>query len=274
MTPPRPRFVVSLRDPCPSGSQRYRLTVGYDGTAYSGWQIQPHHPSIQETMERALHQLTGQTARIHSSGRTDAGVHAYGQSAHFDLPGRAEPARLLLGFNALLPDDIRVFTLRPAPPDFHARFSATGKEYRYHLWNGPVLPPHERWYRTHVRAPRLDLEAMRRAAAALVGTHDFAAFSANPNREIEGTVRTIRALTVRRSGCRVDLRVRGDGFLYKMVRSLAGFLIRVGRGEVEASVTETILHSGVRTARVPTAPPQGLFLWKVEYGRHDPTPVA
>ncbi|MCX6996660.1 MAG: tRNA pseudouridine(38-40) synthase TruA [Kiritimatiellaeota bacterium] len=184
--------------------------------------------------------------------------------AHFALARPATPAKLLLGLNALLDDDIRVLALRPARADFHARFSATGKEYRYFIWNDAVLPPPVRAYRWLVRPP-LDLGAMQRAAAKLVGRRDFAAFTANPNRAVDGTVRHLRALHVSRRGREVVLRVRGDGFLYKMVRSLAGFLVRVGVGELPPESARTLLAAQQRTAVVPTAPPQGLFLWRVFY---------
>lgn len=256
------RFVVRAADGEP---QRYRMTVAYDGGGYAGWQIQPRHPSIQGELERVLRELTGRDVRVHGSGRTDTGVHARGQVAHFDLPARYEPDKLWLGLNALLPSDIRVLAVRRAPADFHARYSATGKTYRYFIWSGPVMPPDLRRYWVHSRRP-LDLDAMRAAAARLVGRHDFAAFSANPNREIGGTVRDLRELSITRSGRRFVITARADGFLYRMVRSLAGFLLRVGAGELSPETASEILESRTRTARVPTAPPHGLFLWKVEYG--------
>ncbi len=242
------------------------MVLAYDGTACFGWQAQPAHRTIQGELERALKELTGEQQRIQCSGRTDRGVHAREQVAHFDLAKPVVLRKLLLGFNALLPDDIRVFSLRKAAPEFHARYDATEKEYRYFIWNGPVLPPWLRHYRTLVRPP-LDVPAMTQAAARLVGRHDFAAFSANPNREVDGTVRHLRDLKVRRRGREIVLVARGDGFLYKMVRSLAGFLIRVGSGELPPEAARTILASKKRTARVPTAAPQGLFLWRVRYGR-------
>lgn len=243
---------------------RYRMTLGYDGTACRGWQAQPAHRTVQGDLEQALKDLTGESRRIYCSGRTDAGVHAREQVAHFDLAAPVVLRKLLLGFNALLPEDIRVFSLRKAPADFHARYKATGKEYRYFIWNGPVLPPWLRYYRTWVRTP-LDVHAMSEAARALVGKNDFAAFSANPNREVDGTVRHLRELKVRRRGREIVLVAKGDGFLYKMVRSLAGFLLRVGTGELPPETARVILESKNRTARVPTAAPQGLFLWKVFY---------
>ncbi|HRZ12012.1 MAG TPA: tRNA pseudouridine(38-40) synthase TruA [Kiritimatiellia bacterium] len=246
--------------------QRYKILLGYDGSACWGWQAQPAHRTVQGELERVLKELTGETQRIQCSGRTDRGVHAREQVAHFDLAKPVVLRKLLLGFNALLQEDIRVFSIRKARPEFHARYDAAGKEYRYFIWNGPVMPPWLRHYRTLVRAP-LDVRAMAQAAMRLVGRHDFSAFSANPNREIDGAVRHLRALSVRRRGREITVTARGDGFLYKMVRSLAGFLIRVGAGELPPEAARVILDSKSRTARVPTAPPQGLFLWKVAYSK-------
>ncbi len=245
--------------------QRYRIDVAYDGTNFAGWQVQPRHTTVQGELEGALKQLGGRHVRVEASGRTDAGVHARGQVAHFDWPEKADrPDRLLRGINALLPDAVRVLKLRAVPDTFHARFSAVGKEYRYFIDNGSIRQPIDRFYRTWVRDP-LDLEAMQAAATVLEGEHDFAAFAANPNREIDGTIRTLYRLSVTKKGPLITIRAHGNGFLYKMVRSLSGFLLRVGRQEVQPVVAKTILHSKLRTARVPTAPPEGLFLWRVFY---------
>ena len=250
-----------------STSQRYRLDVAYDGSEFAGWQVQPNQSTIQGELERSLQELSGQHTRVEASGRTDTGVHARGQVAHFDWPAGVMPDRkLLVALNALLPAAIRVLRVRQVPEAFHARFSATGKEYRYFIDNGPVRHPIERHYRTWVR-DRLDESAMQSAAVLLQGEHDFAAFTANPNREVDGTVRELRILTVRRQGRLLTIRAAGNGFLYKMVRSLAGYLIRVGRHEIEPDTATAILASKTRTARVPTAPPEGLFLWKVEYAK-------
>jgi tRNA pseudouridine38-40 synthase len=240
------------------------MIVAYDGAAYAGWQVQPGAVTIQGTLEAALRQVTGAATRVQCSGRTDAGVHAIGQVAHFDLAQPYALDKLQLSLNAVLPEDIRVLGLKRARADFHARFSPKGKEYRYFIWNNPVMPPHLRHHHYLVRKP-LDTAAMRRAAKLLVGKQDFAAFSANPNREISGTVRHLHSLTITRRGHAISIRARGDGFLYKMVRSLAGFLIRVGAGDLPPESARTILASKLRTATVPTAPPQGLFLWKVFY---------
>jgi tRNA pseudouridine38-40 synthase len=249
----------------PKGGQRYRLTVAYDGADFYGWQAQPNKPTVQGALEAALKQLTGDAIRVHSCGRTDTGVHARAQVAHFDLKLPWETRRLQHGLNALLPDAVRALDLRRTRPTFHARYDAKGKEYRYSIWNAPVPCPLHRRQAVHVRLP-LDLAAMRQAAAMLEGTRDFAAFSANPHREIGGTVRTLWRLTVRKQGPLITISALGDGFLYKMVRSLAGHLIRVGTGAVPAAETATLLDSKQRTARVETAPAHGLCLWKIHYG--------
>ena len=262
---PAPAQGATPRTRPPKGGRRYRMTVAYDGTDYFGWQAQPHKPTVQDALEKALHRLTGETVRVHSCGRTDTGVHARAQVAHFDLHKPWESWKLQKGLNALLPEDVRVAQLARARPDFHARYDARGKEYRFTLWNAPVMSPLHRRQAVHVRAP-LDVAAMRQAARMLEGTHDFAAFSANPHREIGGTVRTVWRLAVRRQGPLVTISALGDGFLYKMVRSLAGHLLRVGTGKVPAAETPQILAGKLRTARVETAPAHGLCLWKIHYG--------
>ena len=244
--------------------KRYRLTIQYDGSAFAGWQIQPGHPTVQAAMEQVLQRITGEATKLHGSGRTDQGVHAAGQVAHFDLERSWAPKDLQKALNALLPGDIRVIGARTAPATFHARRSAVSKEYRYFIWNGEFVPPSLRRYRAHVRVP-LDIAAMNQAAALLKGEHDFAAFTANPNRVVESTVRALMELRVRRKGREIAIVARSNGFLYKMVRSLCGFLIRVGEGAVAPSEAARVLASRLRTAYVPTAPPEGLFLWSVRY---------
>ncbi|MBI2441757.1 MAG: tRNA pseudouridine(38-40) synthase TruA [Lentisphaerae bacterium] len=244
--------------------QRYKLLLAYDGSAYAGWQVQPNQRTVQGELEAALRHLAGAPVKLHGSGRTDRGVHAIGQIAHCDLPFILPAANLRRALNAILPANIRIRQARMAAADFHARRDAVGKEYRYYIWNGEVISPFLRLYRTHVRQ-LLNLRAMRRAAALLVGRRDFAAFTANPNRKVASTRRRLRLLTVSRQGPEIVIRAQSDGFLYKMVRSLAGFLIRVGEGAVPPEETRRILRSRTRTARVPSAPPQGLFLWRVWY---------
>jgi tRNA pseudouridine38-40 synthase len=244
--------------------KRYRIHIAYDGTGYVGWQIQPTGVTVQDRLETTIRRLTGETVKVHGSGRTDQGVHAREQVAHFDLDREWTPKALQRALNALLPPDIRILKAAIAAPDFHARRSVVEKEYRYFIWNAPILPPFQRHYRAHVRAP-LDIKAMRKAAAHLVGRLDFAAFTANPNREVETTVREVRELRITKRGPEIVVIVRGEGFLYRMARSLAGFLIRVGEGAVTPEAAREILESRVRTARVPTAPACGLFLWRAKY---------
>jgi len=246
-------------------STRYKITIAYDGTDYAGWQVQPRKKTVQAEIERVLEIVVGSTIRIHHSGRTDAGVHAKGQVAHFDLEKPIDVRRFQTSLNAILNPDVRIMKLQKVKDDFHARFSAKSKEYRYFIWNGPAVPPELRLYRLHERRP-LDIDAMKRAAEALVGEHDFAAFTANPKREIGGTVKTVTDIRITRSReGDVKICVIGEGFLYKMVRSIAGFLLRVGIGELEPKDAKRLLQFARRTNEVPTAKALGLFLWKVSY---------
>jgi tRNA pseudouridine38-40 synthase len=246
-------------------THRYKMTIAYDGTNYAGWQVQPGKTTVQGEIERAIEHLTGHHIRIHHSGRTDAGVHAKGQVAHFDLKEPVDTGRFMNSLNALLKPDVRIMKFEKVPSDFNARYDAVSKEYRYFIWNGPAVPPELRLYRLHERR-RLNIAAMRKAAEQLVGKHDFAAFTANPQREIEGTVKTISKLTVSRTReGDVTICVTGEGFLYKMVRSIAGFLLRVGIGELKPEDAKRFLKAGVRTNEVPTVRSLGLFLWRVDY---------
>jgi len=251
----------------PLPSVRFRITVAYDGTAYAGWQVQPGLPTVQQTIEKAIAAITGQEVKIHGSGRTDRGVHARGQVAHFDVATRMTERSMLFALNARLPADIRVSACEFAPADFHARRSAIAKEYRYTVWNGPILPPHERLYAVQIHHP-LDVERMREGAARFLGEHDFVAFMANPQRVVESTVRTIYEFEITKRGRKITFRVKGSGFLYKQVRSMVGLLLRIGSGSMQAKpehVTELLDGKCERTARVPSAPPQGLSLWRVWY---------
>ncbi len=245
--------------------RRYRLTVAYDGTRFVGWQWQPHGISIQQLLEEAAQPLVAPAVcRMYGSGRTDAGVHARGQVVHFDMAREMAPVQLRRALNGQLPPEIQVLEAAETRADFDARRQALGREYRYFIWNGEVIPPERRLYAAHVRRP-LDPARVREAAARFVGRHDFAAFSANPHREQASTEREVFGVEVEAEGPEIAIHVRGEGFLYKMVRSMAGFLIAVGTGrETPESVTE-VMASRLRTSRVETAPPQGLFLWHVWY---------
>lgn len=250
------------------GHVRLRLTLSFDGTAYAGWQIQAGEPTVQERVEQALARLLVCRPDVYSSSRTDAGVHAVGMVAHVDVPEaelRMPPRKLLLAINAWLPEDIRILEVARTRPDFHARFSARGKQYRYLVWNHAAHPPLDRHRTWHV--PRaLDLDAMRIAARAMVGRHDFLAFSASPGYERRHTIRHVSRCDVRRTGSLVTLVIEADGFLYKMCRGIAGTLVQVGLGRFPPAAVLPMMESRDRRLSGMTAPAHGLVLWKVYYG--------
>lgn len=255
---------METRPPAEPGARRWRCTCAYDGAAFAGWQSQAGATAIQDVIEARLAQIFKRPVRIHGSGRTDAGVHAREQVFHFDAVWRHDPAKLLLAFRTGLPPAIQVRTVRAARPDFHARFDATGKRYEYHVHVGDADPFTRPYCWTIFREP--DLAAMRQAARSLVGRHDFRAFTALNGPEKEDTVRDLRRLEIVRRGARIKITVEADGFLYKMVRSLAGVLVAVGEGRLTPEQVRAILEQRTRTALVQTAPPQGLFMAKVFYG--------
>lgn len=243
--------------------QRWKCVCAYDGTSFAGWQSQHGGGAIQDVIEARLKQMFGELIRIHASGRTDAGVHAHEQVFHFDAAWKHGPDKLRAALCAGLPPAIQIKTLRAAKPDFHSRFSATGKIYEYHLFLGdadPFLRPFV-W----AIAKPLDLAAMETAADVLRGKHDFRAFSALNGPPKEDTVRDLRRLELVRRGRRVRIVAEADGFMYKMVRSLVGALVAVGDGKMTTAKLREILESKQRTPLVQTAPPQGLFLVKVLY---------
>ena len=248
-----------------AAARKYRVVIAYDGTGYSGWQYQENAVGVQQVVEDVLASLEGSHVRVFGSSRTDAGVHAKGFVGHFSLTKPIPPKNLVRAMNARLPDAVRVMKAAYAKEDFDARLSAKGKEYRYQLYQADIMPPHLAPYWTFCHRP-LDLAAMRKAASYFVGRHDFVSFAANPDRVLETTVRSVFSFEVRKSGHRYTFVVRGDGFLYKQVRSMVGFLISVGKGnERPEAVRELLEAAAPRTARVETAPGRGLFLWKVMY---------
>jgi tRNA pseudouridine38-40 synthase len=240
------------------------LTVTYDGTQYVGWQLQPNGKTVQEVVELALAKIDGRAVRVHGSGRTDAGVHARGQVANCSLRTQLKTATLLRALNANLPRDVRVVRLQETDAKFHARFSARGKEYRYQIDSGAVADPFLRAYAWH--HPRtLNVVAMRRAAGLLKGRHDFSALSAKPRRPVESSVRTIEKLSIIKEGNVITIAVAADGFLYKMVRSIVGALVKVGEGRLTVEEFQGLVKAKKRTALLETAPAHGLFLWRVFY---------
>ena len=246
---------------------RFKLTVAYDGTAYAGWQAQKTGVAVQEVLEKALHQLFPHSERVHSSSRTDAGVHALGMVAHVDLLAadiRMPPRKVALAINAFLPEDIRVVAASRCRADFHARFDAKGKQYRYFVWNHPVMNPLLRHSAWHV-PKKLDVTSMRRAAAFFVGRHDFKSFAGNRNYEMDSTIRTVTRCLLKRNGPLLTFVIEGDGFLYKMCRGIVGTVVQVGLKRFPPDSMPRIIEGRDRRVAGMTSPARGLVLWRVNY---------
>ncbi len=241
-----------------------KLTVSYDGTDFNGWQTQPGYRTVQETLEKALAELTGEPrVRVNASGRTDAGVHAVGQVVNFYTNTHHSPETIVRAVNARLPHDLAVRDGCDVPEAFDANLDALRKLYRYVIHDGAVPDVFLRRYCCQARRP-LDADAMRRAAAPLQGRHDFHSFETDwPNRM--SSVRTITHLGVSRFGDWIWIDVEADGFLYNMVRAIAGTLMNVGRGFWPVECVAEILNAEDRAQAGPTAPAQGLFLMRVTY---------
>ena len=235
----------------------------YDGTDYAGWQRQSNAMTVQEQLERAVKRLTGETVCVSGASRTDAGVHALGQSAHFDTESRIPADKFSFALNTLLPPDIRVVRSEEVSAEFHSRFSGHGKRYRYLIHAAPHAGALDRRTHAHVIYP-LDVEKMRREALDLVGTHDFAAFAASGS-VVKDTVRTIYRVEVSQRGSEICLIVEGSGFLYNMVRIIAGTLIGVGSGKLAPGAFRRAIESGSRLDLGVTAPAHGLTLMEVFY---------
>ena len=249
------------------GTLKFKLTIAYDGTGYEGWQVQKIGTGVQEKVEAALAKLFPSHPRVHSSSRTDTGVHALGMVAHFEVPPaecKMSGRKLALALNAWLPGDIRVIAAARARQDFHARFQATGKQYRYFVWNHAAMNPLLRHTAWHVPRP-LDVRAMRLAAPFFVGKHDFQSFTANAGYAKACTVRTLARCELKQQGRLLTFVIEGDGFLYKMCRGIVGTLVQVGLGKFPAEEVRRILEKKDRRMAGMTAPAHGLVLWKVFY---------
>jgi len=251
--------------------RKFVAVLEYDGTSYHGWQLQKDLPTVQGNLEQALERILGNPTRVHGSGRTDAGVHARGQVIHFLGQWTHSMSELQKGCNALLPGDIAIRGIAPAPEDFHARHSACSKTYTYRILNQSLRSPLLRFYSWFI-PEALDLVSMKEAGASIVGSHDFAAFGS----PTDGTSSTVREIL--HAGWLSDEKDRmirfticGTGFLRYMVRSLVGTMVRVGRGRMTPSELAEILASCDRSRSGPTAPPQGLGLESVEYKSSDGT---
>lgn len=245
-------------------SRNFKLVLRYDGANYHGWQLQRDVLTIQGVLEEAIEQVAGVKARVHASGRTDAGVHALGQVVHFKAQTEISPQELKARLNESLPEDIRVLSAEKVPLSFHSRYDASSKVYRYSILNCRIAGRYTA-RSAHVFSPKLDLERMRTAASYLVGTHDFSSFGVNPGREVENPTRTIKRLELTRQGHYIFVELEADGFLYKMVRSIVGTLLKVGAGKIEPEEMPAILESRDRCRAGATAPPHGLCLLEVKY---------
>ena len=243
--------------------RRIKLTVAYDGTDYCGWQVQNNGATIEGELNTALTQLTGQTVKVIGASRTDAGVHARGNVAVFDTESSIPPERFLYAVNALLPEDIVVVDSCEVAADWHPRHCNTEKTYEYRVLNQKLPDPMRRRDTYFVSFP-LDLEKMRKAAGYLEGEHDFQSFCA-AGAQVKTTVRTIYELTVEKEGDLIVIRITGNGFLYNMVRIIAGTLMKVGMGEWEPERMTEILEGRDRKLAGPTAPAKGLTLMEIHF---------
>jgi len=246
----------------------FKITIAYDGTDFSGWQVQPQQRTVQGVVERAWREITGEQLRFRAASRTDAGVHALGQVLGVKSDCEISPDRLRCGLNAKLPEDVVVSLVEIAADDnFHATHQAIGKRYRYRIHNDYRRPLFDRQYVWHIPAP-LDVAAMQRTGQLLVGKHDFACFQSTGS-ERESTVRTIFALEITEGrgdqSAEIWIEIEGDGFLYNMVRAIVGSLVAIGNQRKPESWLAEVLASTDRKIAGQTAPPEGLILLKVDY---------
>ena len=278
--------VTDLAQPAPD-LQTWKLTLAYDGTDFSGWQVQPGEQTIQDELRKALSRVTAESPLPQGSGRTDAGVHALAQVASFAMQARIPPENLRLALNRTLPHSIRVLHAETVPATFHARHSAVAKTYEYRVFRADICPPFLARY-VHACPWPIDIEALQISAQLFVGEHDFMSFAATdpdlnsrtrPEFEKDavapsapatrGAVRTIFSSTWEErqseAGDLLIYRVRGNGFLHHMVRNLVGTMLDIGRGHRPLAQIPSIIAARSRSAAGPTAPPQGLFLHSVEY---------
>ena len=253
--PPRPA----------SGLERIQLTIAYHGGAFAGWQSQPNRNGVQDHIEAALAKILGEPARVHGAGRTDAGVHALGQTAHADVPAKRLPTSTWrVALNANLPASIRIIACRRVSSEFHARFSARAKVYRYRIWNTETFHPLEVGRAWHV-PQRLPVDDLLKYAEGFRGRHDFASFAANRGVPPETTVRNLHEIKVRRQGVLVTLEFTGDGFLYRMVRMITGTLVQVALGRKDEAWLRELLQTPGNKKTNHTAPAEGLYLVRVLY---------
>ncbi len=247
--------------------KRIKLTVAYDGTAYAGWQLQPDQPTVEAKLNKALTELLGEEIAVIGASRTDSGVHSLGNVAVFDTNSAIPATKVCFALNQRLPEDIRVQTSIEVPEDFHPRKTVSYKTYEYRILNRRIALPTERLYSNHIYY-ELDIAKMQEAASYLVGDHDFKSFCSVKTQVVD-TVRTIYQLKVSKNVDNITIRVTGGGFLYNMVRIIAGTLIEVGRGAYPPQKIISILEGCDRGLAGPTAPAMGLTLIKIDYPELD-----
>jgi len=246
---------------------KLKLTIAYDGTAYAGWQAQKTGLAVQQRVEEAVVKIFPSAGRLRSSSRTDTGVHALGMAAQVEIPDaefKMPASKAALAINAHLPRDIRIMSAARGRPDFDARFSAKGKQYRYFVWTGPAMNPLLRHTAWHV-SRALDIAAMRKAAKFFPGRRDFKSLAGTRPYEMSSTVRTLTRCVLKRNGPLLTFILEGDGFLYKMCRGIVGTLVQVGQGKIAPEAIPKILDKKDRRAAGMTAPAHGLVLWRVFY---------
>ena len=243
--------------------KRIMLTVAYDGTNYHGWQIQKNGETIEGILNGCLSELLQEKIEVIGASRTDSGVHALGNVAVFDTKSKIPAEKFPYALNARLPEDIKIQSAKEVAPDFHPRHCESRKTYEYRIYNAPFPMPVKRLY-AHFSYTPYDIEAMKEAAAYFVGTHDFKSFC-SADAQVESTVRQVDGVHVEKQGDEIVIRVTGHGFLYNMVRIMAGTLMEVGRGHKTPQDIPKILEAKDRTAAGPTAPACGLTLIKYEF---------
>jgi len=248
------------------------ITIEYDGTNYHGWQRQKNALTIQQLIEESIQKVTGVKAKLIGSGRTDTGVHALGQRANFKTETNIPADRIPLALNGHLPPDIRIINAVEAQPDFHARYDVIGKKYRYRIFNRNVPSAVLRNYSCFIPV-KLELDGMKEAAGYIIGRKDFSSFCSSGSL-VRSRTRNVQMLEFRKDGCIIDMSIMADGFLYNMVRIIAGTLVEVGRGNLMPEEIKTVLDKRDRRCAGPTLPPQGLFLEEVYYARILDTPGA
>lgn len=240
-----------------------KLVLEYEGTNYYGWQIQPDVPTVQGQVQEALRKVLNREITLVSAARTDRGVHAKGQVVNFKVSQCLPSVQLVRAINSILPPDIRVKKAEQVPDSFHARHSARCKVYQYFIYNHFMISPWVRRFSWWFKVP-LNCELMTEAASYLIGKHDFSSFQ-NKGSPSSSSVRVVEKIKINKRGFLINIQLRADGFLYKMVRNITGTLVEVGRGKISPEDVYEILKARDRKKAGPTAPPQGLFLWQVFY---------